>query len=291
MINISIDEKDKHVLRITASYFLALAGDISAEIVKDEKPTPSLAVPKATGDNETFTKAELAEEFKPAPDPLDPAVLFAKSPAAVPSIADAEALPTAPVDTPAITSIPTPPNVPSPPAVPAPSAAAPAVPPTGNPAANVELDVRGLPWDARIHSRTKSKLANGEWKVARNTDPALVTQVENELSALVQPNPVAVPLPQSNVDGFGLSVPAPPQILVIPNPANDVVIVPPGALTLPDFMRKVSELITAGRLPQPQFIAILNSHGLGSTTEIMSNQDKLPAINASVDEFINGAPV
>jgi hypothetical protein len=288
MINISIDEKDKHVLRITASYFLALAGDISAEIVQETKVY--MDGTKATGPaplpdvSPTFNPAELAEEFKPAPDPMDPAVLFAKSPAAAPFTAGAEASPTAPVDIPATTSIPTPPNVPSPPAALPQNTVAPAVPPTASPAANVELDVRGLPWDARIHSRTKSKLANGEWKVARNTDPALVTQVEAELSALVGKPVTTATAPVTSTVTATLA-PVPPAVnnATVPTPPQ------PGALTLPDFMRKVSELITAGRLPQNEFIAILNAQGLASTTDIMPNQDKLPAINAAVDAFINGA--
>jgi hypothetical protein len=274
MINISIDEKDKHVLRITASYFLALAGDIKADVIVDDISAEPLKTLEPV-----FNPAELAEEFKPAPDPLDPAVAFAKLGAVVRSTADAEASPTAPVDTPAITSIPTPPNVPSPPVALPQNTVAPAVPPTDSPAANVELDVRGLPWDARIHSRTKSKLANGEWKVARNTDPALVTQVENELKALAM-------VPNDNTAPIITSVPTPPPAVnnaTVPTPPQ------PGALTLPDFMRKVSELITAGRLPQNEFIAILNAQGLASTTDIMPNQDKLPAINAAVDAFINGA--
>lgn len=43
---------------------------------------------------------------------------------------------------------------------------------------DVTVDAAGLPWDARIHSGAKSKLANGNWKLLRGVDPALVASVE-----------------------------------------------------------------------------------------------------------------
>lgn len=44
-----------------------------------------------------------------------------------------------------------------------------------------ELDVRGFPWDSRIHATTKTKLKNGEWKKLRGVEEVLVRQVEAEL--------------------------------------------------------------------------------------------------------------
>ncbi len=46
----------------------------------------------------------------------------------------------------------------------------------------IELDGEGLPWDARIHSGSKGRLAKGNgWKKKRNTDAALIVTVEAEL--------------------------------------------------------------------------------------------------------------
>jgi len=48
----------------------------------------------------------------------------------------------------------------------------------------VEIDSDGIPWDARIHAGSKATLKRGgTWKIARNTDDALVTTVIAELKA------------------------------------------------------------------------------------------------------------
>lgn len=46
-----------------------------------------------------------------------------------------------------------------------------------------ELDSAGIPWNERIHSGTKVKNNDGSWRLKRNVDPALVTQVTAELKA------------------------------------------------------------------------------------------------------------
>ena len=62
-------------------------------------------------------------------------------------------------------------------------------------AAGVELDAKGLPWDARIHAGTKRKNADGSWTAKRGVDPALVAQVEAELRQVMGAAPAA-PLAQ-----------------------------------------------------------------------------------------------
>lgn len=52
---------------------------------------------------------------------------------------------------------------------------------------DTELDTDGMPWDARIHARTKSKTAEGTWSLKRGVDLKLVTEVTNELKP--QENP------------------------------------------------------------------------------------------------------
>lgn len=49
-------------------------------------------------------------------------------------------------------------------------------------ASNVEVDSENLPWDGRIHSSSKARLAKDDsWKLKRNLDPAYVEQVKDEL--------------------------------------------------------------------------------------------------------------
>jgi hypothetical protein len=78
------------------------------------------------------------------------------------------------------------------PVPPAPAATAPVVPPaqiTGV----IERDSAGVPWDARIHQKTKGVKKDKTWKLIKGIDPALVTAVVQELSAkgLIQ-TPAAV---------------------------------------------------------------------------------------------------
>lgn len=162
----------------------------------------------------------------PAPSPLPPPVGFnpfaggaaAPLPPPVLSTAGAAALPTAPEAPNA--GLPTPPAAASlpapPPAAAAPAPSAPAAPPSPAVAGTVERDKAGLPWDHRIHAKTKTKNADGTWRKLRGVDDAVVVAVEEELrrvAALTAP-PAAAPaaaLPPAPLTGTALP-PAPPAL-------------------------------------------------------------------------------
>lgn len=309
MITLSIDEKDVHVLRVSASYLLALAGDdlateatatpraVSAEDVREYSNLMQIPMEDAKQvllNNpgfkvQTFTAAELAEAAAlPAtiePSTPSPASVFGASPnvpAVVPSIVAAVPSPTAPEAATAITSTATP-NVPVPPAPTPANTAAPVAPPTASPAHGVELDARGLPWDSRIHSRGKTKNAQGEWKKSRGIDPHLLARIEKELYALMaipaQPSPPAasatVPLPPSANTG----IPTPPSPTVTTaSPSN----LPP----FPALMMKVSAANTAGTLSQAEVVDVVKSAGLQSLPQLISRPDLIPAIEAQIDAII-----
>ena len=40
-----------------------------------------------------------------------------------------------------------------------------------------DLDSAGRPWDARIHTKVKTKTVNGQWKLLRGVKPALLVFV------------------------------------------------------------------------------------------------------------------
>jgi hypothetical protein len=295
-LSITLDTGDKHTLRVTASFLLALAGDIKTEITGADHPV-------ITG--ETFTAAELSESEKLAKVPAVPVAVAEPDPAKVfggngagepaPSIAAVVPSETAPAAA-TVTSVPTVPSVPVPStenAAPAPSV--PAAPST--PAPSVELDVRGLPWDPRIHSRTKSKLANGQWKNARGIDAALVTQVETELANLMKipAAPVQVPEP-----------PLAPAVVVAPPPASPAVPVPPvstvanaspsNVTTFPDLMQKVAGAIAAKQLNQAQVLAVTQKHGVQALPLLIQRPDLIPQVVTDLDAQIaanvaSGQPV
>lgn len=86
----------------------------------------------------------------------------------------------------------------------APGALAPLTPTTSGataaPAASgVEVDSAGDPYDVRIHSAGKSKIANQTWKLKKGVDKALVEQIKAQNKALV-----ATPLPTTTPDAAAL---------------------------------------------------------------------------------------
>ena len=100
------------------------------------------------------------------------------------------------------------PPMPAPVAQPAPIPPMPAAPTGGDgdddengPVAAVAdgaVDSNGLPWDERIHAKTKATNADGSWRYRRGVDDATKTAVEAELrarSAPPMPAPVAQPAP------------------------------------------------------------------------------------------------
>jgi len=78
-------------------------------------------------------------------------------------------------------------------------------------APGLDLDSAGLPWDGRIHSDKRTKVAEGTWKVKRNTPPELVESVLREQKIAMGhsdvPPPVPSPLSPPPTVIFGQSVP------------------------------------------------------------------------------------
>ena len=58
-----------------------------------------------------------------------------------------------------------------------------------------DLDKAGIPWDERIHAKTKAVNSDGTWKKRRNRDEASVPGIEAELRAKI----AAMPAPQPSV--------------------------------------------------------------------------------------------
>ena len=68
-----------------------------------------------------------------------------------------------------------------PPAPPVVLAGATPPPPPAAPPPGIDVDAAGMPWDGRIHSSSKAKVADGTWRQKRNLDPALLSSVTAEL--------------------------------------------------------------------------------------------------------------
>lgn len=133
-----------------------------------------------------------------------------------------------------------------------------------------EFDSANVAWNPDIHSSTKSKMKNGEWKKKRNRNA--------ETPPTVSTAPAAPPPPPPSIP----AMPPPPP--VAPPPAAAL----PAAATGPTFrsvVAKVGELQKAHKLPPEVLAAILATVGAVDLMSLLSMPHLVPA----VDEAINKA--
>lgn len=212
----------------------------------------------------------------------DPKAVFgggAPLAAPVPSTAVAPPPPIVPAAPPAIS--PPPPAFPTPVPPPAPVAPVPSAPvPPAPLASGVALDVEGLPWDARIHAASKSKIANGTWKLKKgmSEQKPFVDGVKAELR-----NTMAIPA--------GAPVPPVAAMLppVLPPLAHAAPPAPPAApaaaadpVDFASFMQWVAGLIHQGRWTHDHTTATLQQIGLPGAVALASRPDLIPQVVASI---------
>lgn len=167
---------------------------------------------------------------------------------------------------------------------------------------SVETDSTGLPWDGRIHSRTKSKMVNGQWKNTRGIDPELIKRVTAELrTAMAAPAPAYIPPPLASVPPAPMAVPqapasvppAPMSVPIAPAAAPIAPIAPatPAStepLGFPAVMAKISQAVGSGKLTKAQVAQVVTKHGLPALTVLPTRPDLLPAISADIDALLLG---
>ena len=85
--------------------------------------------------------------------------------------------------------------------------------PSADQSANTEVDADGIPWDPRIHARTRKKNADGRWRLKRGVPKEIVDQVMRNLLASAAPAPVQAPAqPQAQApEQAPVQAPAQPQ--------------------------------------------------------------------------------
>ena len=188
---------------------------------------------------------------------LDPAQVFGGTPVADPL--------------PSSTIVQSAPVVPSAPTMPTLGAASSVAP--------VELDAKGLPWDSRIHSSGKNKLANGCWKIARGKAPEYVAQVEAELKGSPFPPlaPVAPVVPSFPTVPV-VAVPAPPAATVTPTVASSNA----DALTFETIMPKISALVSAGKMAPTALMQVCTANGLPNVVALQSQPQFIPLVWAAL---------
>ena len=137
------------------------------------------------------------------------------------------------------------------------------------------VDANGTPWDERIHSWGKSKMANGQWTRRRGVTPALYDMVMAELMG-VEPRPVEVPVAPPVV----AAPPAPPTPPTPPAPVEDSPFVA--------LQKKVQAWIAAAvdgpqRSERAQALGkALKDYGVVSIPALASQPDLIPAIEMAL---------
>lgn len=202
-----------------------------------------------------------------------------------------------------------PPPPPAPPFVP-PAAPAPAI--AGDtPAAVVtataspsDLDSTGMPWDARLHSETKKKNADGSWRVRRGLDKNVRVAVEAELRAIYPDTSVnlhAVPpvaaVPAASVPAppppppAAAVVPAPPApnagaVPPPPPPAGVAAAVLPGAITFHTLMAKLTNAANEKKISMAQITEAITANGVAGFGHLSkATPEQLVAIDLYVRQW------
>ena len=166
-------------------------------------------------------------------------------------------------------------NLPPPPVDNLPPAPAPLAPPApvvaDVPVDNsVEVDSAGLPWDERIHSGGKTKLADGTWRDKRGVGDSEREAIVAELTKVM-----AIPVPPviehtAPTDAEGWEQLAADIKQNAPAPA--------AIKTLPEFVKAV----TGAKLGNMMVTEAVKSVGLESITQLGARPDLIPAVAAEL---------
>ena len=146
--------------------------------------------------------------------------------------------------------------------------------------AGVEVDSSGLPWDPRINSSSKKKLAKTlEWKLARGVDPVLVEQVKVELrAAMAAPVPAATETPVAPAPAIA-ETPAVPVEAIAPIPvATPTLPAVPAPMTFQQLLAR----ITAEGIPADKVTTAVINVGLASMPLLGARPDLVPAVAAEL---------
>lgn len=236
---------DKDVLRKTATYLLALAGDeIACECTLKNKPIHTLTVDELPGPGGHGIETHAIKI--PSDYPFDDQR----------NIGDQPGRDSFTIEELKYTETPTHSHVPLPPTIPATSL--PCVVPTPH---QNDLDSSGLPWDQRIHAGTKTKTADGCWKLKRGANAKEVEEIKDQLTRTMEipKSPVAI--------------------------EQDFISDKPDFFTV---MAQITSAVTNKQMTHAQVLEIIQSFGLESVPLIAQRPDLLPEIQARIEQFLQG---
>ena len=151
------------------------------------------------------------------------------------------------------------------------------------------LDVAGLPWDARIHSRTKSKTSDGKWRYQRGVHDHVITQVEAELKLNT-----GTPIIPETLEAPAYKLPptpapaavAPPPPYVPPAPVAPLIDIMAPKADFPTFMSKVTSLNQTGKIDRERVVLIIQQFGIPNIPSVATRPDLIPAIMKAIDDVV-----
>lgn len=139
---------------------------------------------------------------------------------------------------------------------------------------HVELDSEGLPWDGRIHSSSRGKIANGTWKLVRGSDPARVEAVKSELRALM-----AAPV------NSAVTTPAPKSHYLIDQPGAVIPPIPPVPIRhgFVDFIEDITQRLVSKKLTQADILKACTDAGIAAPNLLATRPDLIPQVARALD--------
>jgi hypothetical protein len=135
---------------------------------------------------------------------------------------------------------------------------------------SVDLDANGFPWDERIHSGGKTKLADGTWRDKRGVEVQDREVIENELKALM-----AVPVPELIAHAAPTDAEGRAQLTA---DIKENAPAPAAITTLPQFVKA----ITGAKIGTLLVNEAVKAVGLESITQLGARPDLIPAVAAEL---------
>lgn len=159
---------------------------------------------------------------------------------------------------------------------------------TGAPPADVsaavgDLDVHGLPWDARIHASTKAKNADGSWRYRKGVADTQKSKVEKELRAALAANPA----PSSPTPALPVALPATPGLPAAPALPT----VNPAYTAFVEFIAARTAPAPGARLTPEWVQQALTTYGVenGQMQNLAHRVDLIPQITAAIKTALGEA--
>lgn len=134
------------------------------------------------------------------------------------------------------------------------------------PIIEAQVDKNALPWDSRIHSRSKALNADGTWRMKRGITDTLIAQVTVELQRLM-----AIPSPAA--------VPAPPAPVQTDSNAQENFVA---------LIQRASIAVSQGKITQAQLQKCCDAVGIPSIPMLGARLDLVPQVANLVDGIIAG---